>query len=128
MWNLRRGALGIGLLVALSCGGDSSSPTPPPSPTVASVRVTPVTDTLRSAGETLQLTANKQVVQQWRAKGWGRGTPDSILTLRFVDIEGGAQVELVQAFVPDDAAAGIKKGWTEHYWKPWRAYLKGAGS
>ncbi|MEM9493234.1 MAG: SRPBCC domain-containing protein, partial [Myxococcota bacterium] len=58
------------------------------------------------------------------SRNFGRGTPDSILTLRFVDNDEGAQVEMVHAMVPDEVHADIKKGWTEYYWKKWRSYLK----
>lgn len=75
-------------------------------------------------GKNLHVVANKLVVQAWRAKGWDRKDPDSILTLRFEDVDGGARVSLVQALVPDDKAADVKKGWTSSYWKLWKAHLK----
>lgn len=78
----------------------------------------------RIRGKNLHVVANKMVVQAWRAKGWDRKDPDSILTLRFEDVEGGARVSLVQALVPDAQVADLKKGWTGHYWKPWKAHLK----
>ena len=58
------------------------------------------------------------VVQSWRAKGWDKKQPDSILTLQFADTEGGCEVTMVHALVPEAAAADIKKGWTAQYWKP----------
>jgi len=65
----------------------------------------------------------KIVVQTWRARGW---KTDSILTMQFEDVEEGAQVTLVHALVPDEAAADIKKGWRDMYWNKWKAYLKQA--
>jgi activator of HSP90 ATPase len=78
-------------------------------------------------GKNLQVSANKQVVQTWRAKGWDRKAPDSILILRFVDTEGGAEVHMTHAFVPDEVAKDIKKGWNDHYWKKWKSYIKVSG-
>lgn len=75
-------------------------------------------------GKNLLVSANKMVVQTWRTRGFGRGAPDSILTLRFSDNDEGAQVDMVHALVPDEMASDLKKGWTDHYWKKWRAHLK----
>lgn len=75
-------------------------------------------------GKNLLVSANKMVVQTWRARSFGTGTPDSVLTLRFVDTDEGAQVEMVHALVPDEVHPSVKKGWNDHYWKKWRSYLK----
>lgn len=75
-------------------------------------------------GKTIHVLANKMVVQTWRAKGWDRKAPDSILTLLFQDTEDGAEVNMVHALVPDDQVAELKKGWSDHYWKAWKAYFK----
>lgn len=75
-------------------------------------------------GKNLHVLANKMVVQTWRAKGWDRKQPDSVLTLSFQDTEDGAQVQMVHALVPDDQLASLKKGWNDHYWKLWKAYFK----
>lgn len=75
-------------------------------------------------GKNLLVSANKMIVQTWRAKSWDRKTPDSILVLTFSDVDDGAQVEMAHSMVPDDAAQDIKKGWNEHYWKKWKAHLK----
>lgn len=75
-------------------------------------------------GKNLHVQANKMVVQTWRAKGWDRKLPDSILTLYFEDTDDGAQVQMIHALVPDDQQAEVKKGWNDYYWKPWKGYLK----
>ncbi len=75
-------------------------------------------------GRNLLVKANKMVVQTWRARGWDRNAPDSILTLHFSDTDEGAQVQMVHALVPDDKQVELKKGWRDHYWKPWRSYLR----
>lgn len=76
-------------------------------------------------GKTIHVLANKMVVQTWRAKGWDRKAPDSVLTLSFQDVEDGAEVQVVHALVPDDQVAGLKKLWNDSYWKPWKAHFKG---
>lgn len=75
-------------------------------------------------GKNLLVSANKMIVQTWRARSWDRKIPDSVLSLRFSDVEDGAQVQMVHAFVPEDEVAGIKKGWNDNYWKKWKAYFK----
>lgn len=75
-------------------------------------------------GKNLHVLANKLVVQTWRAKGWDRKQPDSVLTLYFQDTEDGAQVQMVHALVPEDQLALVKKGWNDYYWKLWKAYFK----
>ena len=71
-------------------------------------------------GRTLHGVPKKLVVQTWRGADWDKALPDSILVLTFSD----GQVEMTHANVPDLAAAGIKDGWNQYYWKPWRAWLK----
>jgi activator of HSP90 ATPase len=75
-------------------------------------------------GKNLLVSANKMIVQTWRAKNWDRKTPDSILVLSFSDVEGGAQVELAHSLVPESDFKEIKKGWNDFYWKKWKAHLK----
>jgi len=75
-------------------------------------------------GKNLLVKANSMVVQSWRARGWDKTAPDSILTLRFADTDDGCELTMVHAMVPDEAAPDIKKGWTSMYWKPIKAYLK----
>jgi hypothetical protein len=38
----------------------------------------------------------------------------------------GTRLLLTHANVPDDQAEELKKGWTEFYWKPWKAWTKKA--
>lgn len=75
-------------------------------------------------GKTIHVLANKMVVQTWRAKGWDRKAPDSVLTLSFQDVEDGAEVQVVHALVPDDQITALKKLWNDSYWKPWKAHFK----
>jgi len=74
-------------------------------------------------GKTLMIVPNRMIVQTWRADSWEKGDPDSILILLFGKAGRGGQIELIQANVPGHAAAHIRKGWPEHYWKPWKNYL-----
>ena len=67
---------------------------------------------------------NKMFVQTWRASGWPKEDEDSILILTFRAIETGTELEMVHANVSDSDADGVKNGWNDYYWKPWKAYIK----
>ena len=75
-------------------------------------------------GKTLYAKKNKMFVQAWRSSGWAKDDLDSILTLVFREVEGGTELEMTHANVPDHDADGVKNGWKEYYWKPWKAYIK----
>jgi hypothetical protein len=58
----------------------------------------------------------------------GNEAPDSVLVLLFLPVNGpeteGTRLLVTHANVPDDHADELKKGWTEYYWKPWKAWIK----
>lgn len=76
-------------------------------------------------GKTLRVVKGRMVVQTWRAQGWTKADLDSILTLTFEDVNGGAKLTMVHGNIPDAHAASIKKGWNEHYWNRWKKHLTG---
>ena len=75
-------------------------------------------------GKTLLAKRNKMFVQTWRAKGWPKEDDDSILILTFREIETGTELEMVHANVSDSDVVGVKNGWNDYYWKPWKEYIK----
>jgi choline-glycine betaine transporter len=44
--------------------------------------------------------------------------------LLFLPEGEGTRLIVTHANVPDDQAEELKKGWTEFYWKPWKAWIK----
>jgi|WetSurMetagenome_2_1015567.scaffolds.fasta_scaffold216280_2 activator of HSP90 ATPase len=74
-------------------------------------------------GTTLGVVKNRVFVQSWRAADWGSEVADSLLTLFFEKRGNGGRVTMVHANVPESQYAGIKAGWTEYYWKPWKKCL-----
>ncbi len=80
-------------------------------------------------GKIIYLAPNKMLAQTWRGKDWEKTDLYSILTIRFEDIgDGEGKVTLVQVGVPESKAEEIKKGWRDHYFKTWKAYLKAQAS
>ncbi len=74
-------------------------------------------------GKNLQLVKDKLIVQSWRGSDWNKDDIDSTFILEFVQDGNDAVINMVHANVPDRHAAGIKTGWTDFYWKPWKTYL-----
>ena len=75
-------------------------------------------------GRTLDLVPSRRIVQAWRGAAWKKSEPDSILVLNFSRAARGAQLSLLHIDVPEAARARVNPtGWTNMYWRPWRAYL-----
>ena len=78
-------------------------------------------------GVNLLLAPKQMVVQTWRAEGWKKTDPDSILVIRFSKTKTGGRVDLVHVNVPEYDHQGVTDGWRHYYWEPWRVYLEAAG-
>lgn len=76
-------------------------------------------------GITLFAKKNRLFVQTWRTSDWPKEADDSILVLMFREVEGGTEVEMVHANVADFDAEGVKSGWNDYYWTPWKEYIRG---
>lgn len=74
-------------------------------------------------GKNLQLIPGKLIVQSWRGSDWNKSDLDSTFILHFEKKGNDAVVNMVHANLPDKEADGIKSGWTDFYWTPWKAYL-----
>lgn len=74
-------------------------------------------------GKNLQLIKGKLIVQSWFGSDWDRAELDSIFILRFDQQGKDAILHMTHANVPDKNADGIKKGWTDYYWSPWKKLM-----
>ena len=74
-------------------------------------------------GKNLQLIKHKLIVQSWRASDWSQSAVDSTFILSFEQRGNDGIISMVHANVPDKHFAGIKKGWDDYYWKPWKKYF-----
>ena len=74
-------------------------------------------------GKTFQLVKGKMIVQSWRSGDFKASDPDSTFILQFEKKGADTIVHMVHANVPEQAYSGIKKGWDDYYWKPWKKYL-----
>ena len=75
-------------------------------------------------GTMLDVKNGKMITQTWRGSNWDKEVLDSILILIFHEIDGGTELELIHANVPDFESDGVKEGWKTYYWQPWKAYIK----
>ena len=78
-------------------------------------------------GRNLLVVPNQMIVQTWRAEGWKKADPDSILVIRFSKTKTGGRVDLVHVDVPEYDHQGVTDGWHHYYWEPWRVYLEAMG-
>jgi len=76
-----------------------------------------------TTGKNFQLIKDKLIVQSWRASDWNKSDPDSTFILLFEQKGSDGIINMVHANVPDKEFEGIKKGWNDYYWKPWKKYF-----
>ena len=76
-------------------------------------------------GKNLQLIPGKLIVQSWRGIDWKKSDMDSVFMLALEKKGNDAVLNMVHANIPDDQAEGIKDGWNDYYWTPWKAHLAG---
>jgi activator of HSP90 ATPase len=74
-------------------------------------------------GKNLQLLKDKLIVQSWRGTDWSKSDIDSTFILLFEEKGNDGVINMVHANIPDKHAAGIKKGWDDYYWNPWKKYF-----
>jgi len=75
------------------------------------------------SGKNLKLVSGKLIVQTWRASDWRKSDLDSIFMLQLEKNGNDAVLNMVHTNVPNDQAEGIKSGWADFYWTPWKAHL-----
>ena len=67
------------------------------------------------SGEYTKVEKDSKIVMRWRFKSW----PDahySIVNLTFAQTSGGAEIQLEQSGVPQDAIEATRLGWKNYYW------------
>jgi activator of HSP90 ATPase len=75
-------------------------------------------------GPNLVVVPSRRIVQRWRSSQFKKSDLDSILILDFSPAPQGGRIDLVHVNVPDHDYDGVKMGWPNYYWKPWKNYLK----
>ena len=76
-------------------------------------------------GKNLRLVKDKVIVQTWRGLGWNKNAVDSIFSIHFEQKGKDVLLHMVHAYLPDNVAASIDKGWHDFYWNLWKEHLAG---
>lgn len=74
-------------------------------------------------GKMLHVVPKRLIVHTWRAAHWKREDMDSLLVLSFWPEGDEGRIELVHVNVADHDVKGVRLGWKQYYWRPWREYL-----
>ncbi|MEO8344100.1 MAG: SRPBCC family protein [Betaproteobacteria bacterium] len=74
-------------------------------------------------GRNVEMSANKMIVQAWRAGAWPEGVY-SIVRIGLDQAGDETKVTLDQSGFPDDAAEHLDGGWHKMYWDPLKAYFR----
>jgi len=75
-------------------------------------------------GKNLHLVKDTIIVQTWRGSDWKKTDEDSILVLNFHQKGKDVTVKMAHVNVPSEQVQGLKKGWDDFYWEPWKKYLE----
>jgi activator of HSP90 ATPase len=74
-------------------------------------------------GVTLELEANRRIVQAWRTSEFPEGSPDSRVEILLEEDPNGTKITLTHTDIPEGQGDGYKQGWEDFYFTPMRAYF-----
>jgi len=73
-------------------------------------------------GRTIELVANKRIVQAWRAANWEQGVY-SIAKFEFETKNDETLLVFTHSGFPEEQKTHLEAGWHENYWVPLQKYL-----
>jgi activator of HSP90 ATPase len=76
-----------------------------------------------ATGKNIELTADKKIVQSWRASDWVIGVFSEV-SFTFSENPTGCTLRFIHSGVPSDQFTAIKQGWIDFYWNPMMESLK----
>ena len=76
------------------------------------------------SGQTLDLEADRRIVQAWRTTEFADDDPDSHLEVLLTKTKGGTKITLTHTNIPDGQADSYRQGWKDFYFKPMKEYFK----
>ena len=76
-------------------------------------------------GTTVYTVKDTLIAQTWRGSDWKSTDADSYFTIVLEPKGKDTILYAVHTNLPDDQAEGIKKGWFDFYWIPWKQHLAG---
>ena len=75
------------------------------------------------SGVTLELDPPHRILQSWRTTEFSDDSPDSLLEIRFDEIEGGTRITLIHTEIPEGQAESYRQGWEDFYFAPMKTYF-----
>ena len=74
-------------------------------------------------GSTLELEADRRIVQAWRTSEFPDDAPDSRLEILLEETSGGTKITLTHTDMPEDQVESYRQGWEDFYFKPMQEYF-----
>ncbi len=74
------------------------------------------------SGKNIFLDPHKKIIQSWRTSEFENNTPDSELTLIFIETDSGCELQLSHNNIPE-GQPDYKQGWIDHYFTPMKQYF-----
>ena len=68
-------------------------------------------------GNTLELLADRMIMQSWHASDWKKGAVSKI-KIELKKQKGGTEITFTQTGIPPEELKAITKGWIDFYWNP----------
>jgi activator of HSP90 ATPase len=69
-------------------------------------------------GKNLELVKGSFIRQSWRTADFPEESPDSMLEIRLVELDGRTKLTLVHSEIPDGQGEEYKQGWFDFYFDP----------
>jgi activator of HSP90 ATPase len=74
-------------------------------------------------GKTLEVEADRRIVQAWRTSEFPEDSPDSCLEILLEKDQAGTKITLIHTNIPDGQAESYEQGWEDFYFTPMHAYF-----
>ena len=74
-------------------------------------------------GKTLEVEADRRIVQAWRTSEFPEDSPDSRLEILLEKDQVGTKITLIHTNIPEGQSESYKQGWEDFYFTPMRAYF-----
>lgn len=78
-----------------------------------------------ATGVTMNLVADKKIVQTWRGADWPKDMFSKVTFTLSAAKKGSTKLEFLQTDVPAKFANDVAQGWRDYYWEPMKEALSG---
>jgi activator of HSP90 ATPase len=74
-------------------------------------------------GRNVELEPARRIVQTWRSTDFPLGSGDSHLDIHLHEVDGGTEITIIHAEIPEGQGAQYEQGWRDHYLEPMQKYF-----